>query len=212
MAELERAGFSFVGIDEFLLPDKRKKVLISIDDGFAQIKPVVSWLCSRGAPPVVSILGVTLSEQDYLFPFSGGQNKVQMQFLTKEDLSELKGMGAHIAYHSFFHDKIGVEDLTNSNFTVLRDISAKELFSLLSKPYVFTFPYSGPDTSDMVVGKAVASWGFDLAFVTGGDFSISDKVVHRVPMDIQFEMGVNPILYNLFLSSVRRIKRIVHRQ
>jgi peptidoglycan/xylan/chitin deacetylase (PgdA/CDA1 family) len=183
---LRKAGYEFADFETYLKNDNKKKVLLSIDDGFKVVKDEMHQkLKVRGIPYVLFITTKPLDQPDYIFPslLKHGNEKMLPSaplFLSKDEIYFLKKDGVHIGFHTKSHQIIKEETNLLTSEEIVIDNSLKDLFS---EPVIFAYPYAAPanfQISDQLIRhKTGAGYFFD----TKGFFTHVDSHFYRVCID-----------------------------
>lgn len=153
-------GYEFVDLERYLASDEKKKILLTIDDGFKIVKDEMhEKLKERKLPYVLFITSKPLIEPGFIFPSLIKKNQsnelnrtTERLFLSYEEINYLKKDGVHIGFHTKSHQLLREEtDATKSD-----EIEIDERFkSLFSQPLIFSYPYFAP-SNYQVVNKAIA--------------------------------------------------------
>jgi len=167
---LMNLGYAFVDLQEYLKEDSKKKILLTIDDGFKIVKDEMHIkLKERRIPYVLFINTLPLDEPGFIFSSLINKSGLHVKnrpaerlFLSTEEILELKSDGVYIGFHTQSHQLIK-EDF---NLTKSKEVDIEERFSnLFSKPLVFSYPYYAPENylviNKIIQGKTHAQYFFD---------------------------------------------------
>jgi hypothetical protein len=193
---LHKHNYSFVPFNEYFKNDNRKKVLLTLDDGYKEIFDCIQpFLKLRKIPYSIFIMTEPFENPYFLIKTIGNDtlNKSR-RFVNEDEIKALKANGVHIGFHTRTHFRIDTE-LNNS---IEKEIYFdKKYAALFSQPLAFSYPWSAPidySTVDMCIeGK-----GYKYIFDTKGYFASVNNHIFRIPMDIDNNINCNNcLLYNI---------------
>lgn len=203
--------YDFVSVQEYCASDKKKKILLTFDDGFKEIRDnVFPVLSLKGIPFGIFILVDPIEYPDKeIRLFSEGPQSGRINFLNKIDLQYLKTQKVHIGFHTRSHINLKASIENNRLQEVDEQIVDPANYSdILSFPYAFAFPWSAPDKLEYV-SAILQERGYQFVFDTKGYFEESKKCIYRIPMDVEKNINcINCFEYNLkkylFVNIFRR--------
>lgn len=205
---LQRMGFRFSSLPDFLVGDGTKKVALTFDDGFAEIGRFIAG--QRLLTPEVFTLFVGGDgTAPYAVPGLGMEREPHL-FLTDVDLQRLRLLGVHIGYHGQLHVRLpesyGEEDVQN---LLGRGASRPER---LSTPLAFAYPYTAPRRRDLA-DRLVRDRGFEVIFGTGFDWA-SPSIYERISLDVAKSIPrfLNPCIFQLNVLMAKRLLGAVGRE
>ncbi|SHG92209.1 Polysaccharide deacetylase [Chryseolinea serpens] len=181
----EKMGYAFVGLEDYLADDNRKKILVTFDDGFKIVKEILHpYMMRRQLPYMLFVLTDPLANPAFTIP-TIKTNDTTAMFLSKAEILELKAQGVHIGFHTRNHTKIlGSDRLTDES---IKDqlTFPKEHDELFSKPLCFAYPYLAPENYGLFDNFMSDVLGYRYFFDTKGFRNSKGNHFFRVSIDIE---------------------------
>jgi peptidoglycan/xylan/chitin deacetylase (PgdA/CDA1 family) len=189
-----KIGYDFVSLQDYLLDDDRKKILLSFDDGFRVLYDELHpYMKSNGLPYMIFILTAPL--QDPAFQIGSVQSKHKKSskrlFLSEQEIIELKKENVHIGFHTRTHYKIKESD-TPDDATVQAELTIQtEYRHLLSEPLCFAYPYLAPANYSVFNEFMQRNLSYRFFFDTKGFKPPCTNHFFRVTIDAEKQLHQN---------------------
>ena len=200
-----RSGYRFVSLQEYCSCENKteKMILLSFDDGFKNvIDEIHPFLKKHEVPYAIFILSRPLRDENFQMSIFTSEGK--MDFLSRQDILDLKKDGVHIGFHTDTHKRIN-ENLSLEE--IHGEISASnDIAEVISEPKAFAYPFAGPKdwkAYDCIIHE----YGFTVVFDTRGELESSGGHFFRISMDsLPGKRRSSLIFYNLKKYSLFKIK------
>lgn len=192
----ERLGYRFVTLEQYFAGAWPRMILLTFDDGFAQVEE----FHRRVALPFALFVATDALDEP---AFGLGVFRPQFgAFLSRAEIIKLKQAGVHIGFHTRSHKRIAtLADLASESVPPTRHTD------LISSPPCFAYPFEAPaDYAQVSAALFAAGYAFvfDTKFRAGAD----GRHVFRIPMDRARTDGVdNPLLVNVLQARLAALKR-----
>jgi len=208
-------GYRFVGIEEYLKDDGRKKILLTFDDGFKVIGTELHpYMAQNGVPYVIFILTDALHNPEFYIKTiqPDPTRKHEQLFLSAGEILALKAQGVHIGFHTRSHIKIeDVHQVTDERIKTELEIPQQDRH-LFSTPLCFANPYLAPTQYQPFDAYMKQNFGYELFFDTKGFSAPDGDHLFRVSIDIELEnrsrnwikFGIKRQLLLFILKRIRR--------
>jgi len=179
-------GYIFVGLEDFLADDNRRKILLTFDDGFKVVRQVLHpYMMQQQLPYMLFVLTDPLTNPAFTIQTVKTSQAADQMFLSRAEILELKAQGVHIGFHTRSHRKINDDDDLADE--TLRDqlTFPREHEELFSKPLCFAYPYLAPKNYMLFNNFMSDVLGYSYFFDTKGFGSSQKNHFFRVSIDIE---------------------------
>jgi peptidoglycan/xylan/chitin deacetylase (PgdA/CDA1 family) len=177
-------GYTFVSLDEYLVDDGMKKILVTFDDGFKVIYDEAHpYLTSQKIPYSIFVITDALKDPNYFIPtIEASRPGRERKFLSFDEIEKLKRSGVHVGFHTTDHTL--VEDKHFGTDTMRRVLTVPDIYrQLFSEPLTFAYPYYAPASFRKFNNWMKETMKFKLFFDTEGFMTNDNDHYFRVSID-----------------------------
>ena len=196
----ERIGYHFVTLEEYFAGKWPRMILLTFDDGFAEVR---EFHLRTNLPFALFIVTDALKIPEFGLGVFDPQAEA---FLSRTDIIKLKQAGVHIGFHTRSHKRIEtLSDLAGES------MPPDQYMDLISSPKCFAYPFSGP-VDYAPVSDALFAAGYAYVFDTKSRAGADGRHVFRISMDRELtDRSENQIFINVIEATLSRYKKLFRR-